>query len=254
MGWKIVAHSFMLVFRNLSQALRISVGPLVIAIFLGWLTFRLLNITPQMIVFGLAMGRVAPDAAVAISLSVIFLLFASAWVAVAWHRFVLLEEYPRLLPAIHGSRIAAYAGRSILLAVLLTVVMFPVSAIAGQILALTGLAGIGIVQTLFTLGLGILFTFLWLRIGIVLPATAIGRPYTLSQGWNDGGRVSNEVLGAAAVAVALNMTAEAALGVLPLGFWPAIAIQAVIAWLTAMVGSSFLTTLYGHLAERRPLT
>lgn len=253
MGWKIVAHGLSLLFRNPGEALRVSVGPLVIAALLVWLAFRVTGASPQMLLYGLAVGRLAPQAAVAISIVLVVVLFSTAWVAVAWHRFILLEEYPGLLPALPGGRIAAYAGRSILLAILMVVVMFPVWAIAGQIVMLSGLGGVPGAGLVLGFALDTLFTFLWLRIAIVLPATALGRPYSLSRGWNDGARLSGEVLRAAAIVVALNLVATRALALLPLGAGPALVAQALLTWITLMAGSSLLTTLYGHLAEGRRL-
>lgn len=253
MSWKIVAHSLSLLFRNLADALKVSVGPILLMVLFGWAVFAVLGVSPQMLVFGFAIGRPSSEAVLAISLALVGVLFASAWIAVAWHRFILLEEYPGLLPAMPGSRIAAYAGRSILLAIVMILLMFPLSAVAAQVLALTGLAGLTIAQALLGFGLATLFTFLWLRIAVVLPATAVGRPYSLSQGWNDGARLSSEIFNAAAIVVALNMVVSVALSLLPLGFWPDLIAQVVLTWVTMMVGTSLLTTLYGHLVEGRSL-
>lgn len=253
MGWKIVAHSLALLFRNFADALKVSVVPLVLAIFLGWLAFRVAGTSPQMIAFGLVMGRISSETALAVSLVMIVFLFASSWIAVAWHRFILLEEYPGLIPPVHGSRIAAYAGRSLVLALLLLVVIFPVTAVAGQLMLLSGLGGIWLAQLVLSYGLAVFFTFVWLRIAIVLPATAVGRAYSLSQGWNDGARLSNEILNAAVIVVALNMVATSILGLLPLGLIAGLVAQVAVTWITMMAGSSLLTTLYGHLAEGRRL-
>lgn len=253
MSWKIVAHSLSLLFRNFADALKVSVGPILLMVLFGWLAFAALGVSPQMLAFGLMTGRIAPAALLAVSLGVVGVLFASAWIAVAWHRFILLEEYPGLLPAIPGGRIAAYAGRSILLAILMVLLMFPVSAVVGQVLLLAGLAQLALAQGLVGFGLATLFTFLWLRIAVVLPATAVGRPYSLSQGWNDGSRLSSEIFNAAAIVVALNMVASLILGLLPVGLWPGLVLQAALTWVTMMVGTSLLTTLYGHLVEGRSL-
>ena len=253
MGWKIVAHSLALLFRNFGNALKVSVAPLLVALFLGWLAFRVTGASPQMIAFGIAMGRIAPQAAVAISIVLIVFLFASAWIAVAWHRFILLEEYPGLVPQMPGSRIAAYVGRSIVLALLLLIVIFPASAVVGQLLVISGLSQLSAAQLLVSYGLAVLFSYVWLRVAIVLPATAVGRPYTLSQGWNDGARLSGEIFNASAIVVALNMVATMILNLLPLGIVPGLIAQVVVTWVTMMTGSSLLTTLYGHLAEGRRL-
>ena len=44
-----------------------------------------------------------------------------------------------------------------------------------------------------------------------------------------------------------------ALGALPLGLTVALVINMALNWVTLMLGISVLTTLYGHLVERRPL-
>src|SRR5690606_6089540 len=109
-------------------------------------------------------------------------------------------------------------------------ILFPVSAIAGQIFIQTGLALIPGGDMLFGFLLGTMFMFLWLRIAIVLPATALGRTYSLSQGWSDGGRQGREVLRAAASVTLLNMVVTGFLDFVPLGVWPGLIVQAVLAW------------------------
>lgn len=253
MGWKIVAHSFALLFRNFADALKVSVGPFVLALLFGYLAFRVTGVTPQMIAFGLAVGRLPPEAGVVISLVAVAFLFASAWVAVAWHRFILLEEYPGILPRLNGGRVVSYAGRSILLALLMLVIIFPISAIAGQVFDLTGLGSLPLVAGLLGFGLAVLFTFLWLRIALVLPAAGVGERLTLSDAWNAGAAMSSEILQAATIVVALNMVANQILSLLPLPLIVGVIVQFVITWMTMMVGTSLLTTLYGHLIEKRPL-
>ena len=56
---------------------------------------------------------------------ILFGIVISLWVAVAWHRFVLLDEVPNgLLPVWNGSAIASYLGQGIKLWLLTCILFF----------------------------------------------------------------------------------------------------------------------------------
>ncbi|MEP1929779.1 MAG: hypothetical protein ABJJ37_00680, partial [Roseibium sp.] len=109
LGWQIFTHSVRLVWANRSIALRISAVLYVVsAVFQVWTQ-------------SLSVGPVE-DATQASGSGFLDLVFAAAsliislWIAVAWHRYILMEEVPQgFLPKWHGDRMAAYFGRSILI-------------------------------------------------------------------------------------------------------------------------------------------
>ncbi len=107
MGGQIVVHAFRLVFRNLSDALKVSVGPYLIGLVVAALAMMALGGSPAAWLSG-NVDMMAGDPMAAAGLgfaslvAMLVMLFISSWVAVAWHRFVLLEEYPGVLPALAG--------------------------------------------------------------------------------------------------------------------------------------------------------
>ena len=58
-------------------------------------------------------------------------MFVTSWVAVAWHRFILLEEPAGLLPGISGRPIWSYLRKSIMLGLLIVLIAIPVMFIFG---------------------------------------------------------------------------------------------------------------------------
>ncbi len=253
MGWRIVAHSFSLLFRNLTDALKVSVLPLAMALVAGWLVFRLLGVTPQVLVFAAMSQNLPPRAAVAILIALVIFLLVSAWIAVAWHRFILREEYPGLMPAFRGGEVLAYVGRSIVLALVMILVMLPIFMVMSLLLSLLGLSASIAAGFVVSFAVGVIFIWIWLRIALVLPGTAVGRPLRIGESWSATADLSNEIVAAAAIIVAINLAAGILFGALPLGTVGGLLVEGAITWITVMVGTSLLTTLYGHLVEERPL-
>jgi hypothetical protein len=246
--WHIVRHSLGLLWRNRGTALRLSIGPLV-----------LLAILTQG--SGLLMTGGLFDGGTGLVLSLLSALLLS-WVAVAWHRFVLLEEAPTgLLPALPGPETFQHLGWSLLLglgAMLLNLALGPVlvrifdaaPASAGGNL----LAGYG--PLLVPL---LLVTWLGLRLGLVLPGAALGRGLTLQDSWAATRPLARTFAGLAVLEAVLvlglpHLTFRALLALTsepPV--WTLLATMAALQWLTMMLTLATLTTLYGHLVERRPL-
>ncbi|MCC7320071.1 MAG: hypothetical protein IT542_03735 [Rubellimicrobium sp.] len=254
MSWKLAAISLALVFRNLGVALRVSVGPVLLGIGAGWLVFSLFGVTPAMVAVAIDTNLVDPGVAFALLIALAALVIAAAWVAVGWHRFILLDEVPGLLPNLAPRRVAIYAWRSGVLSLLVVLLMFPVSAIGMQVLALTGLMRIDLMRDAFSFAVGAFMTFLWLRLALGLPAAALDRVHSVSKSWNDSARLSSEILGAGAVIAALDLVFSSILDLLPLGLVPGLVVRGVLAWVVAMAGGALLSLVYAHLVEGRRLT
>ncbi len=250
MGWQIVRHSLMLLFRNLPQALRVSIGPILIAALLSTAALMMGGVHEH--ITGIMLdGAAVPNSVVLAFLFVLLVMvFAFAWIAVSWHRFVLLEEYPGLLPAIGDRPIWPYAGRSALLGLLLLLAMLPALVIAGLVTGLFGNARI--IQSIVGLAVGVLFSYLWLRLALILPAVAVGNRMRIAEAWAVTAPVSSTILQTAAVLVALNVLASLFAELFGIGLIGLI-VQVMISWITLMAGTSILTTLYGILVERREL-
>ena len=256
MAFQIIRHAFAMIFGNLGQALRVSVGPYVMLIGIFAVVFGALGISADLDQIALA-GRVQPDqiglsageAFFAVLVLLTSTLFIAAWVAVAWHRFILLEEYSGLLPAVSGRPIWPYIARTLLCALIMFVL-----ALGGLLI----LSVVGIISALLMAILGIVLTVLlsvvWFRIGVSLPSVAVGKPVTVGDAWNATSPVSGTIFGIVMIIVVVNFVVGVATqGLYGLSPILGMVVDIFVQWVTLMVGVSVLTTLYGHLIEGRPL-
>lgn len=260
MAWNMVRHAFLMVFGNLKHSLRASIGPLVIGIIASFGIFAAFGLSYSDLASA-QMGRVDETAMMAgflpaFLLMLVLYLFVFGWVAVTWHRFILLEEYPGILPAFNGGPILNYIGKTILLALLMLLIAIPISFVFGLIAAPLMMSGGGFVFGLVIgLIIGTILTWFWFRFAIVLPGTAVGRPMKLGQGWAATRPLSGDIFFMAVILAGLNIAATAIVTPISIGM-PVIGmiLNIAVSWVTLMVGASILTTLYGHLIEGRPLT
>ncbi len=280
MWLSIFLHSIRLVFNNFAVALRISV-PLMIVVVVGAIGSGFLlatggvSVAPRDVTT--AIVHAFPGPAI---VYLIALVIASLWVAVAWHRVVLLDEAPGpLLPTWRGDRIFAYFIKSLLisLAIVLAmtgmgIVVTPIWAVThGSLTIVLGMTGIDIVVTpigaathgswpvLIALSLalsavGVLISY---RLSPMLPAVAIGEQLTIGEAWQATKAASGQILILAVVSVLVGEVINLPIHVLPanlVGSLLSMVWSAGVTWLTTMVGVSILTTLYGHFVQGRALS
>ncbi len=252
MAWQLVRHAFTIVFGNLEQAIRASAVPflimVVITVVLGFGASASFDPMDDDI---LTAGDVGAGALTGLAMSIASLLLFG-WVAVTWHRFILKEEYPGIIPAISGRPIASYIGKSILIGLLIILALIPIMLIVLPVL--TSLLSFNVVVvTIWSFVLGLVASYLWLRLAIILPGVAVGESMNLMAGWGITKPLNGTILGVAAIIGVINgimtLIAMSFADVPVLGFLVNVAVQ----WLTVMVGVSILTTLYGHLVEGRDL-
>lgn len=262
MAFQIIRHAFAMIFNNFGQALRVSVGPylILLAAVLG----LGVALGSNQSFLELAAGNASAadmtrfgDFAIGVIAILILALFISGWVAVSWHRFILLEEYTGLLPAVSGRPIWGYIGRTLLYGLLIMLVAFVLSMILA--LLLVPFAG-GPADGPFVVGLFVGFllvaclSYIWFRVGIALPSVAVGKPIGMREAWRASAKLSGTifwiVIIIAVVSVIAGIGTQGLYGIHPvLG----LAVDVFVQWLTLMVGVSILTTLYGHVIEGRPL-
>ena len=253
MGWRIVRHSFILLSRNFSDALRVSIGPLLIGGALIYVALSVMGTSPQSILSSTQSSDDAGAAALVVLFALLIGLFVLSWIAVAWHRFILKEEYPGLIPTLNSAHVLPYIGRSIVLALLMTVILLPVAAVAGVVLSALGLINSALAGLVIGFAMGLFFTFVWLRVALVLPATAINEPISIREAWTLSNPASSDILSASVILVGLNIVVGALLEIF---FGPTLIgfiVNLGVSWVTLMIGTSVLTTLYGHLVQGRPL-
>lgn len=249
-GVQILAHSVRQVSSNLPAAFRIS-GVLylvqfgVAALFGGAM-------------MGMGMRGGMNGAGMGLGALVVFLvaLVTAVWIAVAWHRFVLLAENPTApVPPLMQDRMTAYLLRSLLLAVAVIAVGAVIGSIVGVVAGGMMMRGAGFIGfLLMTLLVQLPLLFVGLRLATALPGAALGSQHGFLAGW-EATRSDWQTILQLAVILALAMGAINLIGMFVFGGFGAGALlwQFVSGWPVMMIGLSVLTTLYGHYIEGRPL-
>lgn len=260
MALKILLHTFRMIFGNLGQALRISIGPYLILIALVMILFLAIGGPMQM---PMSMSENPADMMINPALGllpVLFLpvvLFVTSWVAVSWHRFILKEEYAGLLPAVTGRPIWSYAGKAILLGLIIALVAIPLFLVLGLVAAPfvgNGTGGLPFIGVLIFGLASVLLTYLSLRLGVALVGTALAKPMAFREAWSASSNISGVIFSLSVLIMAINIVPGVILGPISMTL-PIIgvALELALTWLTMMLGISVLTTLYGHVIENRPL-
>jgi hypothetical protein len=258
-GWQIFWQSVLRVFNNLGVALRISVVPYIIIVAVSAvLLFPVLGVImdPEAMTATIRSGTFPW-----ISFLIVALvgLIGTLWIAVAWHRYILLDEVPTIIPAFHAGRIGAYFLRGLLIGLILVVIGFVLGLVASLIASPLMHPGVSLVMILvgsliFALIVFVPLVIIGMRLSTSLPAAALGTPKGIGDAWRStAGQLGPFVVLAIILAVASflsNYVSNFLLGnsVLLLAW------SIVVGWISSMVGVSILTTLYGHYVEGRPLT
>jgi len=241
MGWKIFSHSVFLLNHNLRDALRIS-SPLILAMVLSF-------------VFGGAttIDNLEAGSSQSSGLNLLLQLLtavAGLWVAVAWHRFVLLEEIGNGLPTFHGGRMFAY----FLVVLGMTLVL---ALAAGAMGALAGVLFGSFTPLFFIVIIAIAVFAMWAfyRLSPLLPAAALGQSIGVKQAWEATSDISGSVLAAALLLIFFSILcgAVAALIMFQVSILVGVILIAVLQWAYTMVGISILTTIYGITIEGRAI-
>jgi len=247
-GLRIFAHAITLVFSHIGFALRIS---------------ALLYLVPA-VLYELVIATVVrnPDPLLALRIaSPIFLFLAAAaalWIAVGWHRYILLDEAPGVIaPPFRGDRVLAYFGNSLLVGLIAFGIALVVFLPVGFIAAIIGRAGGTISYLVLLLPLASYFVIAVLvyRVSLILPASAIGKPIKLSEAWaaTRGSNGTFFALAIVSVLCAAGLTFPV-LWITPnLGALAGFVWQTATSWIELMVGVSIITTLYGYYVEKRAL-
>ena len=249
-GWQIFVHSIRQVFGNFEGALRVSGALYLVQIVVG-------------LVFGGGAAMSAsdlmqngPGAGFFLGLLVVVLiaLLTGFWIAVAWHRYVLLGEKPAVLPEFRGDRIWAYLLRSLGYGLILVVI----GAIWGGIVGFIVGSVVGGSPILAMIFMAILIYLPILVIGFRmtcdLPATALGVDRPFMSGWAATAGQTGDLVGLAAVVVVFGLILQLG-GFYVFGHAGVLAViwSLLASWVQMMVGVSILTTLYGHYIEKRAL-
>ena len=250
-GWLIFVHSVRLVFTNVETALRVSgVLYLALSVFQYWFSVKYGPVF-QMMARGNVQNGVLPDAMffMAWLVYVIASLVMTLWIAVAWHRYVLLEDISDgWFPRWRGDRIWAYFGRSVMVAFIAMIVAVIVGAITGLVMVPLGLEQIAALLAI------VAAAFVFYRFGAALPAAAVGKSLSLGQAWRTTAGENATLLVLSLVTAVASYIVQLP-GMMNSNPFSLISIvySVVVGWFLTMIGVSILTTIYGHFIEKRSI-
>lgn len=250
-GWQIFLHSLRQVSNNLDGALRVSALLYVVQALVGLVLFRGFSVLggsgSQQSMRDMMMGGNFPWISM-----VVFLLVAvvcNLWIAVGWHRYVLTNEKPTLLPTFRGDRIWAYFLRGFVIGLIL----IPVAFVVGLLVGVVAATGMGPLTAVAAVLFGVPVWIVGLRMSVSLPGVALGSETGIGDAWNatkdDWGTFVALAVILAILSFGLGLIGTLIFGSIGLGIlW-----DFAFGWVQLMVGVSILTTLYGHYIEKRQL-
>jgi len=239
-GWQIFIHSVRQVFGNFEAALRVS-GLLYLLQAALSVIFDLSILQDEAAMRAEIMAGTFNWAAVLLVLVVS--VVTSLWIAVGWHRYVLLVEQAGLLPPFRGELMLKYFGKSLAVGVIVLVIASVAGFVAGMLYPPLA----PMVTMLVALMIGN-------RLSVILPGSAVGKPTSLSEGWaatsgDNGTFLALSVIMLVVFSV-IQLPAVYILNSVPLlaFIW-----SLGTGWLFLMISISIITTLYGHYIEKRAL-
>ena len=211
------------------------------------------SMTPELLV----LDPIRPDFKTIGSINLALALLASfalsyALMAILWHRHT-LKETSSPLP-MSPKVIFGYLWRVVALALIqllagLTLVLPLIAAGQGDATSSTGPAMSSMLLTSFLTQF--LLVWLSLRLSLILPAAALGRPISIAHSWRSTRAISRSLWGVAAVLALINTTLSASVAlVAPNQPGQLLAIELPIYILEGLLIFSVLTTLYAQQIQK----
>ncbi|WP_180572672.1 hypothetical protein [Agrobacterium vitis] len=183
-------------------------------------------------------------------------LILGLWVAITWHRYVLLNEIPSIPPKFRGKRISAYFLKGILVTLPAFLLVLPII-LPIIILSMLYKSPNTEPVTLIFILLALIFIaafIIILRLSTLLPGAALGKSTSMLETWRITSGETKVFAGLSVVMILLTLAFSAANYLMPdIPFIIALAWQNIAVYLQTVIILSMLTTLYGHYIERRSL-
>jgi hypothetical protein len=254
MSLRIFLHAFRQVFGNLSGALQVS-GVLMLVQFAVLLTIGRTMLTDEAGMRQMMMQGQVPWGRMMLAGLISTLLWL--WIVVGWHRYILLNERPKLVPAFRFDRMLGYFGKSLLIGLILLPLALILGFVGGGIAAGMVHGQGDVFPALIVMGLFVYVPLatVGMRLGTMLPGAALEPGVPVFSGWEATRGATFTILGIVVLSVLFALLLDF-LGTRLFGnpvSIPALLYELVKQWIIAMVGASILTTLYGHYIEKRPL-
>lgn len=123
--------------------------------------------------------------------------FLWLWIVVGWHRYILLNERPRLVPAFRFGRMLGYFGKSLLIALILAPLGLILGFIAGGIVSATALGSSNLIVILIVMGLVVYLpvSTVGMRLVSMLPGAALQSDVPVFSGWEATRGATTTILG-----------------------------------------------------------
>ncbi len=255
-GLTIFLHSFRQVTGNLGMAVRVSGGFWLLTVVAGFVygfIVALTNSTFLAFIFGVAF--------------LVFLVWGISLVAVVWHRYVLLEEQPNgFLPYRKGLRVWSYFWYGvgiILIVLLLLLVLFFVATLFMEprdILRAFDQMQMSLVPLDIALRfiVGLLASLVYLRLALILPAVALDESLTIGGSWAESKPYTGAIIVLAFVLALVNGGITLFSNIVLISAQGSAALSLIVSlatlafqWFYFMLNISILSTLYGHIVQKR---
>ncbi len=237
-GWHLFRHALAMITRNVGAAFRVTGLPYAAMLAIVLILPAIFRNEGLPIPWTTAVGMLIAG-----------YFAAFVWMAVQWHRYVLLGEIQSgVVPHYHGRASRAYLWRSILLGVAGVALFFGLSFLAGLVAAATQSTPVAIAANVaaFAGSLAILG-----RVSPILPAAALDERLSFGAAWRATAGGTGAIL-VAGILLALLSSIPAILVALGLGLVAQIS-NLAFQWLVTLVGLCLMTTFYGHYVEGREL-
>lgn len=264
-GFQIFFHALRMVFGNVVPVIKITLIP---------------TLLMNAVIFGLNMKRlyfsVPPEANpssgptpinllvedmngtfwFSITASLLIMVATWLWMAVGWHRFILLEEKPTILPKLHLGRMLGYFGYSILIAVILFIAAVILGIVVQAIvLGLLSPLNTVVAAVVATIAIHVPLSLLFYRLSMVLPGVAAAEFVEFGDGWTT---TRDDIWAIIVLSIVSSVACYVFLEVggvmFSAGGIITFAWSILSEWVIFVVGLSILTTLYGHYIQKRPLS
>lgn len=206
---------------------------------------------------------------VGLGLFLVFLI-AFATIAIGWHRWVLRDDEPDRFYVLRSDwSIGAYILRSLLIGLITLLIIGPVYftfmlTFAGNIVGADGTPQItsGFLARLLVVSVivGTIGTWIVLRIGLILPAIAVGERMTIGESFRETSKIAGPLVVTALCVVLfqsipsiLDMAATSIIGNNTVLETIATIVNLIFSWISFFISFGILTVVYGHVVEDRPI-
>lgn len=266
LAWHVFVHAFRQVFGNFVGALHVSLV-LMLAQFAIYYFFVLRSPELMMLLANPTALRYALQNGTFPHWQLAGVAFAQMvmglWMVVGWHRYILLNERPFLIPTLRPGRILGYFGASLVFGLMMALLGLILAVVLGFILPAllynSGAANgnnavfwILLIAALIYLPLIYIFT----RLSVALPGFALEPGTPLMIGWTATRNAPLTIIGVILISGVFGLIMYYIGYTLfeddPLGLGATI-FNFALQWFLTMLGASILTTLYGVYVEGREL-